>query len=203
MLDMARSRPSWGGHRRQGRHCRSRSVGSLNLEFSRLIDPEFNYRKVASTRPRGNRIQVWLRDRDQVERVNSIGHKIIRLLELNEEPAISFEFISHQGLLRDGSAVQSTTCSCYPLGNVPSNKFISINASSGYPPRLSKLGRSVSALAATTSSSNLLPTGVTPIGYARRVQTSDIPDTYSTWLARNGSIKSPVGVGDGDWQAAI
>jgi translation initiation factor 4E len=55
------------------------------------------YITVASTRPRANRIQVWVRDKDQVERVNSIGQKLLDLLELNNEPSVSLDFAYHEG----------------------------------------------------------------------------------------------------------
>ncbi|PWN30292.1 translation initiation factor eIF4e [Jaminaea rosea] len=47
---------------------------------------------VFSSRPKANRISLWLRDRGNVERVNSIGRKLVDLLEVEKEPGVSMDF---------------------------------------------------------------------------------------------------------------
>ncbi|SNX87208.1 related to CDC33 - translation initiation factor eIF4E [Melanopsichium pennsylvanicum] len=50
---------------------------------------------VCSVKPRGDRISLWIKDSTNVETVNSIGKKLLSLLELEKEPGISLEFSSH------------------------------------------------------------------------------------------------------------
>lgn len=47
---------------------------------------------IIATRPRGNRLQVWVREKDNVERVNGLGKRLIQLLEITEETGVSVEF---------------------------------------------------------------------------------------------------------------
>lgn len=47
---------------------------------------------VVSLRSRIDRIQLWIRQKDDVERVNAIGKKLVKLLDLNDEPGIQLEF---------------------------------------------------------------------------------------------------------------
>ncbi|KAH8917152.1 translation initiation factor eIF4e [Atractiella rhizophila] len=69
---------------------------------------------VVSLKPRGHRIQLWTRSKSDVEGINSLGKRLIKLLEIEQEPGIQFEFQSHGGAPPAGSVSQST-------------KFISIN----------------------------------------------------------------------------
>jgi len=50
---------------------------------------------VVSLRPKIDRIQLWTRSKDDVERINAIGKKIVRLLDIANEPGIGFEFQYH------------------------------------------------------------------------------------------------------------
>lgn len=51
---------------------------------------------VIAMRPGGNRIQLWVRDKTNVEVVNSIGRRLVKLLELSSStPGIQLEFSSH------------------------------------------------------------------------------------------------------------
>lgn len=47
---------------------------------------------VVATRPRGNRLQIWVRDKTNVERVNGLGKRIIKLLEITEESGVAVDF---------------------------------------------------------------------------------------------------------------
>ncbi|KAH7345750.1 translation initiation factor eIF 4e-like domain-containing protein [Rhizoctonia solani] len=47
---------------------------------------------VVSLRSRIDRIQLWVRQKDDVERVNAIGKKLVKLLDLDREPGIQLEF---------------------------------------------------------------------------------------------------------------
>lgn len=47
---------------------------------------------VVSLRPKIDRIQLWTRSKDDVERINAIGKKIVKLLDVANEPGIGFEF---------------------------------------------------------------------------------------------------------------
>ena len=47
---------------------------------------------VVSLRGKGDRIQVWTRSKDDVERLNSIGRKLVKLLDISEADNISLEF---------------------------------------------------------------------------------------------------------------
>ncbi|KAF8755594.1 Eukaryotic initiation factor 4E [Rhizoctonia solani] len=47
---------------------------------------------VVSLRSRIDRIQLWIRQKDDVERVNAIGKKLVKLLDLDREPGIQLEF---------------------------------------------------------------------------------------------------------------
>ena len=47
---------------------------------------------VVSLRSRVDRIQVWTRSKDDVERLNGIGRKLVKLLDVSEADGIGFEF---------------------------------------------------------------------------------------------------------------
>ncbi|KAF8638731.1 hypothetical protein AX16_010454 [Volvariella volvacea WC 439] len=47
---------------------------------------------VVSLRSKVDRIQVWTRSKDDVERLNSIGKKLVKLLDVSEADGIGFEF---------------------------------------------------------------------------------------------------------------
>ncbi|KAE8250399.1 hypothetical protein A4X13_0g4766 [Tilletia indica] len=61
---------------------------------------------VCSTRPKGDRIALWIRIKDDIERVNRIGRRLVSLLDVEKEPGVSLEFVSNsEG--RRGSAFRS------------------------------------------------------------------------------------------------
>jgi len=47
---------------------------------------------VVSLRSKVDRIQLWIRSKDDVERVNSIGKKLVKLLDVSEADGIGLEF---------------------------------------------------------------------------------------------------------------
>ena len=47
---------------------------------------------VVSLRAKIDRIQLWLRSKDDIERINSIGKKLVKLLDLSGESGIGLEF---------------------------------------------------------------------------------------------------------------
>ncbi|KAF8605732.1 translation initiation factor eIF4e [Ceratobasidium sp. AG-I] len=47
---------------------------------------------VVSLRSKIDRIQLWIRQKDDVERVNAVGKKLVKLLDLADEPAVQLEF---------------------------------------------------------------------------------------------------------------
>lgn len=57
---------------------------------------------IVATRPRGNRVQVWMREKSNIERVNGLGKRLMKVLEINEESGVSLEFSPHSG--HNGSA---------------------------------------------------------------------------------------------------
>ena len=54
---------------------------------------------VVSLRTRVDRIQLWTRSKDDVEKLNSIGKKMVRLLDVSEADQIGLEFQVHIPLL--------------------------------------------------------------------------------------------------------
>jgi translation initiation factor 4E len=47
---------------------------------------------VVSLRTKVDRIQLWTRSKDDVEKLNSIGKKMVKLLEVSEADQIGLEF---------------------------------------------------------------------------------------------------------------
>lgn len=52
---------------------------------------------VVSTRPKVDRIALWLRSKNDVEKVNRLGKKLVDLLEVEREPGVSLEFSVNSG----------------------------------------------------------------------------------------------------------
>ncbi|KAF9257718.1 translation initiation factor eIF4e [Marasmius fiardii PR-910] len=50
---------------------------------------------VVSLRSKVDRIQVWTRSKEDVERINGIGRKLVKLLDVGEKDGIGLEFQSH------------------------------------------------------------------------------------------------------------
>jgi len=60
-----------------------------------IIDPDDTVCGiVASNKPRGNRIQIWTRGREDVEALNGLGKRCLEMmgLEKGEEDSISLEY---------------------------------------------------------------------------------------------------------------
>ncbi|KAI9605381.1 hypothetical protein KEM48_002322, partial [Puccinia striiformis f. sp. tritici PST-130] len=47
---------------------------------------------IVATRPRGNRIQIWVKEKDNVDKINGLGKRLINLLEINEHSGVSVDF---------------------------------------------------------------------------------------------------------------
>ena len=47
---------------------------------------------VVSLRAKIDRIQLWTRGKENVEAINALGKKLIKLLDLQDEPTIGLEF---------------------------------------------------------------------------------------------------------------
>jgi len=47
---------------------------------------------VVSLRSKVDRIQLWTRSKDDVEKLNTIGKRMVKLLDLSDEDQIGFEF---------------------------------------------------------------------------------------------------------------
>ena len=48
---------------------------------------------VVSLRAKIDRIQLWTRGKENVEAINALGKKLIKLLDLQDEPTIGLEFL--------------------------------------------------------------------------------------------------------------
>ncbi|CEH17740.1 Translation initiation factor 4F, cap-binding subunit (eIF-4E) and related cap-binding proteins [Ceraceosorus bombacis] len=52
---------------------------------------------VVSTRSKGDRITLWIRNKDDVDLVNRLGKKLVHLLDIEHEPGVSLEFTLNSG----------------------------------------------------------------------------------------------------------
>jgi translation initiation factor 4E len=55
-------------------------------------DEDFVCGAIVATRPRGNRIQIWVKEKDNVEKINALGKRLIAVLEINDHSGVSVEF---------------------------------------------------------------------------------------------------------------
>ena len=85
---------------------------------------------VVSLRSKVDRIQLWTRSKDDVEKINGIGRKMVKLLDVSEADSIGFEFQvwSFSRSLGDGSltsmadSITATTVR-YRTSSSPSKQF--------------------------------------------------------------------------------
>ena len=70
---------------------------------------------VVSLRSKVDRIQLWTRSKDDVEKINGIGRKMVKLLDVSEADSIGFEF-------------QVSSCSRSPCGGLLTPAVNSITA---------------------------------------------------------------------------
>ena len=62
-------------------------------DFFKITSPDGSYfPSVVSLRTKLDRIQLWTRSKDDVERINSIGKRIVKLLDVGNEPGVGLEF---------------------------------------------------------------------------------------------------------------
>ncbi len=67
-------------------------AGTLALQFLVTSRDGSYCSSVVSLRTKLDRIQLWTRSKDDVERINSIGKRVVKLLDVATEPGIGFEF---------------------------------------------------------------------------------------------------------------
>ncbi|KAK4706059.1 translation initiation factor 4E, partial [Phenoliferia sp. Uapishka_3] len=86
---------------------------------------------VVAIRPRGSRIQLWIRSKSNIEHVNSLGRRLIRLLELSSEtPGIHLEFAPHSP--EPSTATRGTTSPYLSIRNLASTStFIASGGGGG------------------------------------------------------------------------
>jgi len=65
---------------------------AMGLVGQELEDEDEICGAVVSLRSKVDRIQVWIRSKDDVEKVNSIGRKLVKILDVSETDGIGLEF---------------------------------------------------------------------------------------------------------------
>lgn len=55
-------------------------------------DDDFVCGAIVATRPRGNRIQIWVKEKDNVEKINFLGKRLINVLEITDHSGVSVDF---------------------------------------------------------------------------------------------------------------
>lgn len=81
--------------------------------FARPSTPNAIAHAVVSLRSKVDRIQLWTRSKEDVERINGIGKKLVKLLDIGETDGIGLEFqvrlnawfSSHLSLMHPPSSV--------------------------------------------------------------------------------------------------
>ncbi|KAI3617258.1 hypothetical protein CBS9595_003167 [Malassezia furfur] len=63
---------------------------------------------VCSLRAKGDRIALWLRNKEPVDAVNALGDKFLQLLELSNVPSVQLEFSTNDGSKGDYLSVRNT-----------------------------------------------------------------------------------------------
>lgn len=105
---------------------RSWSFLAMALVGEELEDNDEICGAVVSLRTKVDRIQLWTRSKDDVEKLNSIGKKMVKLLEVSEADQIGLEFqvrLQIFQILRKANVIQ------YNTDDRPQpNKFLSIQA---------------------------------------------------------------------------
>ncbi|CAG8774495.1 5953_t:CDS:2, partial [Acaulospora morrowiae] len=59
---------------------------------------------VMSRRSRGDRIAVWVRDKDNVPVINGIGRRLLKILDLQNENSIGMDFQFNEDALKSGTS---------------------------------------------------------------------------------------------------
>lgn len=100
---------------------------------------------VVSTRAKGDRIALWIRDKSDVNLVNKIGQRLVALLELEREPGVSLEFTANMlgdvGNSSSGS-LRSSLCQDSPSKYLAfSNPVASLPHGVGLTPHQKGFGR--------------------------------------------------------------
>lgn len=86
---------------------------------------------VVSLRSKVDRIQLWTRSKDDVERLNGIGKKLVKLLDVSEADSIGLEFQVRPLTVRQVQPLTDAIFCCFQYNTedrpLP-NKFLSIQA---------------------------------------------------------------------------
>ncbi|KAL1924585.1 uncharacterized protein VTP21DRAFT_4239 [Calcarisporiella thermophila] len=64
---------------------------------------------VMSRRARGDRIAVWVRDKDNERAINGLGRELLRVLDLLDEDGITMDFQTNADALRSGTSYNNRT----------------------------------------------------------------------------------------------
>ena len=108
---------------------RSWSWLAMALVGEELEDGDEICGAVVSLRTKVDRIQVWTRSKDDVERLNGIGKRLVKLLDVSEADGIGLEF--QVNALCSIACTRSLTCSLVQFNTedrpLP-NKFLSIQS---------------------------------------------------------------------------
>ncbi|KAG8739075.1 hypothetical protein FRC10_006152 [Ceratobasidium sp. 414] len=84
---------------------------------------------VVSLRSKIDRIQLWIRQKDDVERVNAVGKRLVKLLDLEKEPGVQLEFQARLLYALDPSFLIADHPPCLQFNSderAPASKYISI-----------------------------------------------------------------------------
>lgn len=82
---------------------------------------------VVSLRAKIDRIQLWTRGKDDIESINTLGKKLVKLLDVSEEPGIGLEF---QVSLTNYYSELINSCRQYNTEDKPApNKYLTIQSS--------------------------------------------------------------------------
>ncbi|KAG9307253.1 hypothetical protein G9A89_017081 [Geosiphon pyriformis] len=70
----------------------------------KLLNINKFFLKVMSRRTRGDRIAVWVRDKDNVAIINGIGMRLLKILDLQYEKGIGMDFQFNEDALKSGTS---------------------------------------------------------------------------------------------------
>lgn len=116
---------------------------------------------VVSLRSKVDRIQVWTRNKDDIERLNSIGKKFVKLLDISEADGIGLEFqVCRLVALSRNNALNSGPPQYNSDDRPPPNKFLSIQSMPQSSFRSSFAGGGAHAMSRSVSHGG--PTATTP-----------------------------------------
>jgi translation initiation factor 4E len=143
---------------------------------------------VVSLRTKVDRIQLWTRSKDDVEKLNGIGKKLVKLLDISEADNIGLEFQVFLNFLYEDLKPMTDISPFFSQHNSddrpPPNKFLSIQTmpTSSFRPGFSSLPPTTAA-----------PSGLPLRGDAPAISSSD---------TGFGKFGTGMGMGGQTWKAA-